>query len=137
MFRIDDEFQDDRFMGGKKEPPDPGGTPLEPKVQGSPVTELRSRIKSDPPTLESEVQDELGTFRGRSLSAPPILWAAQKYGRELRRMSDEFHGALQVLPRPKSAGTASQLRRCAGWKETFQNWWRRTPPCDAPPSSPQ
>ncbi|TSL34636.1 Bcl2-associated agonist of cell death [Bagarius yarrelli] len=29
-------------------------------------------------------------FRPRSRSAPPVLWAAKKYGRELRKMSDEF-----------------------------------------------
>jgi BCL2-antagonist of cell death len=29
-------------------------------------------------------------FRSRSQSAPPTLWAAKKYGRQLRRMSDEF-----------------------------------------------
>lgn len=29
-------------------------------------------------------------FRPRSRSAPPALWAAKKYGQQLRRMSDEF-----------------------------------------------
>lgn len=29
-------------------------------------------------------------FRRRTRSAPPALWAAKKYGRQLRRMSDEF-----------------------------------------------
>lgn len=29
-------------------------------------------------------------FRGRSQSAPAALWKAKKYGRQLRRMSDEF-----------------------------------------------
>nr|XP_056709029.1 bcl2-associated agonist of cell death [Euleptes europaea] len=90
--------------------------------------ELRHRIRSDPPLPESEPPDEVGTFRGRSQSAPPILWAAQRYGRELRRMSDEFHGALQKLPRPKSAGTASQMFRTSGWKETLHSWWRRSSP---------
>ncbi|XP_015272324.1 PREDICTED: bcl2-associated agonist of cell death isoform X2 [Gekko japonicus] len=90
--------------------------------------ELRRRIGSDPPLPESEPPDEVGTFRGRSRSAPPILWAAQRYGRELRRMSDEFHGALQKLPRPKSAGTASQMFRTSGWKETLHSWWRRSSP---------
>lgn len=33
-------------------------------------------------------------FRGRSRSAPPALWAAQRYGRQLRRMSDEFDTLL-------------------------------------------
>lgn len=33
-------------------------------------------------------------FRGRSKSAPPVLWAAKKYGQQLRRMSDEFDSLL-------------------------------------------
>ena len=45
-------------------------------------------------------EEEAGTptegfpFRGRSQSAPPALWAAKKYGRQLRRMSDEFDSLL-------------------------------------------
>lgn len=33
-------------------------------------------------------------FRRRTRSAPPAFWAAKKYGRELRRMSDEFDTLL-------------------------------------------
>lgn len=33
-------------------------------------------------------------FRPRSRSAPPAFWAAKKYGRELRKMSDEFDTLL-------------------------------------------
>lgn len=50
--------------------------------------------------LQGNGEDEAGTptdgapFRGRSRSAPPALWAAQKYGRQLRRMSDEFDSLL-------------------------------------------
>uniref|UniRef100_A0A670YRG7 BCL2 associated agonist of cell death n=1 Tax=Pseudonaja textilis TaxID=8673 RepID=A0A670YRG7_PSETE len=80
--------------------------------------ELRRRIGSD--QLDSETSDEVGAFRARSRSAPPILWAAQRYGRELRRMSDEFHG----LPRPKSAGTCSHMDRPPpSWKDTLRSWW--------------
>lgn len=42
------------------------------------------------------MEEELSPFRGRSRSAPPNLWAAQRYGRELRRMSDEFEGSFKV-----------------------------------------
>ncbi|KAL8184223.1 UNVERIFIED_CONTAM: hypothetical protein K2H54_010217 [Gekko kuhli] len=76
-----------------------------------PQAELRRRIGSDPPLPESEPPDEVGTFRGRSRSAPPILWAAQRYGRELRRMSDEFHGALQFLSLAEAAKT-QERRDC-------------------------
>lgn len=34
------------------------------------------------------------SFRPRSRSAPPAFWAAKKYGRELRKMSDEFDTLL-------------------------------------------
>lgn len=50
--------------------------------------------------LQAKGEDEAGTptdgapFRGRSKSAPPALWAAKKYGRQLRRMSDEFDSLL-------------------------------------------
>ncbi|XP_051821985.1 bcl2-associated agonist of cell death [Antechinus flavipes] len=73
----------------------------------------------------SEGEEERGLFRGRSSSAPPILWAARHYGSELRRMSDEFHCTFKGLPRPKSAGTASQMRRSHGWTRTFQSWFGR------------
>uniref|UniRef100_A0A8C8R9Q6 Uncharacterized protein n=1 Tax=Pelusios castaneus TaxID=367368 RepID=A0A8C8R9Q6_9SAUR len=67
---------------------------------------------------------------------PPILWAAMRYGRELRRMSDEFDVALQVLPRPRSAGTASQLHRGSSWKETIQAWLGHKPARDVPRKAP-
>lgn len=50
--------------------------------------------------LQARGEEEVGTptegapFRGRSKSAPPALWAAKKYGRQLRRMSDEFDSLL-------------------------------------------
>ncbi|XP_060110515.1 bcl2-associated agonist of cell death isoform X2 [Heteronotia binoei] len=141
MFHIPECQDEDSFPAEEKELPDHklnwGRLSEEGKEPDSSVhtettsagpQELRRRIGSDPPLPESEPPDEVGTFRGRSRSAPPILWAAQRYGRELRRMSDEFHGALQKLPRPKSAGTASQMFRTSGWKETLHSWWRRSSP---------
>ncbi|XP_019726909.1 bcl2-associated agonist of cell death isoform X2 [Hippocampus comes] len=50
--------------------------------------------------FQARVDEEVGTptdgapFRGRSKSAPPVLWAAKKYGRQLRRMSDEFDSLM-------------------------------------------
>ncbi|TFK11992.1 glycerol-3-phosphate dehydrogenase 1-like protein [Platysternon megacephalum] len=139
MFRIQ-EFPDEVFPGRGKESPAPpesqrGRTPGS-KQPDTPTAEVRSRIGSDPPSLEPGVQDEPGgAFRARSRSAPPILWAAMRYGRELRRMSDEFDVALQVLPRPKSAGTTSQLHRGNSWKETLQAWLGHRPARDVPPRS--
>lgn len=60
--------------------------------------ETRSRHSSYPAGTEEDegTEEELSPFRGRSRSAPPNLWAAQRYGRELRRMSDEFEGSFKV-----------------------------------------
>ncbi|XP_033030794.1 bcl2-associated agonist of cell death [Lacerta agilis] len=146
MFHIEDDDDEETFPPGEKEPQDlkltrrsVAGGDQAPGSPGSPSAgnpELRRRIGSDPPLPDPEALDEVGTFRARSRSAPPILWAAQRYGRELRRMSDEFHGELQKLPRPKSAGTATQMRRTLGWKEVLQSWWRRNSPGNGPRSPP-
>ncbi|KAM9717712.1 BCL2 associated agonist of cell death b isoform 2-T2 [Menidia menidia] len=55
-------------------------------------------------------------FRGRSQSAPPALWAAKKYGRQLRRMSDEFDSLLDKgMRKVKSAGAARQMHHSKSW----------------------
>ncbi|XP_076828556.1 BCL2 associated agonist of cell death b [Brachyhypopomus gauderio] len=55
-------------------------------------------------------------FRRRSRSAPPILWAAMKYGRQLRKMSDEFDTLLDKgMKRVKSAGVPPQMHSSSGW----------------------
>ncbi|TRY81758.1 hypothetical protein DNTS_007920 [Danionella cerebrum] len=55
-------------------------------------------------------------FRRRSRSAPPALWAAKKYGQQLRRMSDEFDILLDnKMKRVKSAGTARQMSQSPSW----------------------
>lgn len=90
--------------------------------------EPRSRHSSYPAGNEEDEEaeeEEPSPFRGRSRSAPPNLWAAQRYGRELRRMSDEFEGSFKGLPRPKSAGTATQMRQNSSWTRIFQSWWDR------------
>lgn len=95
---------------------------------GAGSVEPRSRHSSYPTGTEEDDDTEEGEpspFRGRSRSAPPNLWAAQRYGRELRRMSDEFQGSFKGLPRPKSAGTATQMRQKSSWTRFFQSWWDR------------
>lgn len=75
--------------------------------------EPRSRHSSYPEEDDDTEEEEPSHFRGRSRSAPPNLWAAQRYGRELRRMSDEFHGSSFLVsaarprggPVPVHAGT--------------------------------
>ncbi|XP_008837166.1 bcl2-associated agonist of cell death isoform X2 [Nannospalax galili] len=94
---------------------------------GGAGAETRSRHSSYPAGTDEDerIEEELSPFRGRSRSAPPNLWAAQRYGRELRRMSDEFQGSFKGLPRPKSAGTATQMRQSSSWTRIFQSWWDR------------
>ncbi|KAG3284777.1 BCL2 associated agonist of cell death, transcript variant X1 [Ictidomys tridecemlineatus] len=94
---------------------------------GAGATETRSRHSSYPADtdLDEGMEEEPSPFRGRSRSAPPNLWAAQRYGRELRRMSDEFEGSFKGLPRPRSAGTASQMRQSSSWTRFIQSWWDR------------
>ncbi|XP_055987709.1 bcl2-associated agonist of cell death [Sorex fumeus] len=95
---------------------------------GAGAAEIRSRHSSYPTASEEEDgldEEELSPFRARSRSAPPNLWAAQRYGRELRRMSDEFQGSFKGLPRPKSAGTATQMRQSPSWTRAIQSWWDR------------
>ncbi|KAI5104278.1 BCL2-antagonist of cell death b isoform 2 [Silurus meridionalis] len=56
------------------------------------------------------------SFRPRSRSAPPAFWAAKKYGRELRKMSDEFDTLLDKgLKRVRSAGTTRQMHTSPSW----------------------
>uniref|UniRef100_A0A3P9KSL7 BCL2 associated agonist of cell death b n=1 Tax=Oryzias latipes TaxID=8090 RepID=A0A3P9KSL7_ORYLA len=68
-------------------------------------------------------EDEAGTptdglaFRGRSKSAPPALWAAKKYGQQLRRMSDEFDSLLDKgeMRKVRSTGAAKQMLHSTSW----------------------
>lgn len=95
---------------------------------GAGAVETRSRHSSYPAGTEEDEgmeEEELSPFRGRSRSAPPNLCAALRYGRELRRMSDEFQGSFKGLPRPKSAGTATQMRQSPSWTRVIQSWWDR------------
>lgn len=73
--------------------------------------------------LQARGEEEAGTptegapFRGRSRSAPPALWAAKKYGRQLRRMSDEFDSLLDKgeMKKVRSPGTAKQMHHSKSW----------------------
>lgn len=73
-------------------------TSSNPTPAGAGAMEIRSRHSSYSAGTEEDegMEEELSPFRGRSRSAPPNLWAAQRYGRELRRMSDEFEGSFKV-----------------------------------------
>ncbi|XP_016071881.1 PREDICTED: bcl2-associated agonist of cell death [Miniopterus natalensis] len=104
---------------------------------GAGSAESRSRHSSYPTGSEEDDgnEEELSPFRGRSRSAPPNLWAAQRYGRELRRMSDEFQGSFKGLPRPKSASTTTQMRQNSSWTRFFQSWWDRNLGRGGPTSS--
>uniref|UniRef100_G3Q8B3 BCL2 associated agonist of cell death b n=1 Tax=Gasterosteus aculeatus TaxID=69293 RepID=G3Q8B3_GASAC len=90
------------------------------------LPELRLSGRKSQRIVEKEEElwlDETGTptegapFRVRSKSAPPALWAAKKYGRQLRRMSDEFDSLLDKgeMRRVKSAGTTKQMQHSKSW----------------------
>lgn len=91
-----------------------------------PAGRIRLNSESHASTVSRDEElwaDEAGTptdgapFRVRSKSAPPALWAAKKYGRQLRRMSDEFDSLLDKgeMRRVKSAGTANQMHHSRSW----------------------
>lgn len=67
--------------------------------------------------LQAKGDDEAGTptdgapFRARSKSAPPALWAAKKYGQQLRRMSDEFDSLLDKGVRMRGQRIEEGLKR--------------------------
>ncbi|XP_004437605.1 PREDICTED: bcl2-associated agonist of cell death [Ceratotherium simum simum] len=95
---------------------------------GAGAVEIRSRHSSYRTGTEEDEgmeEEEPSPFRGRSRSAPPNLWAALRYGRELRRMSDEFQGSFQGLPRPRSAGIPTQMQQSPSWTRAIQSWWDR------------
>ncbi|XP_056383139.1 bcl2-associated agonist of cell death [Hyla sarda] len=86
--------------------------------------EPRSRTESASESQETDRVGELNQFRSRSRSAPSSLMVAARYGRELRRMSDEFDKSFMGLPRPKSAGAAAQMAGNKSFREILFNLLR-------------
>ncbi|XP_068164693.1 BCL2 associated agonist of cell death b isoform X2 [Antennarius striatus] len=83
---------------------------------------LRLNSESHPPRdEEGRGEDEADTptdgFRRRTKSAPPELWAAKKYGRQLRRMSDEFDSLLDrgEMKKLRSDGPAKPMHHSRSW----------------------
>uniref|UniRef100_A0A1A8F6Z6 BCL2-associated agonist of cell death n=1 Tax=Nothobranchius korthausae TaxID=1143690 RepID=A0A1A8F6Z6_9TELE len=82
-----------------------------------------SNVSRDEDLLARVAEEEPGTptegfpFRGRSKSAPPALWAAKKYGRQLRRMSDEFDSLLDKgeMRKVRSAGSTKPMHHSRSW----------------------
>lgn len=60
-------------------------------------------------TGEEDMGDNGAPFRGRSQSAPAALWAAKRYGSQLRRMSDEFDTWLDRVEVKRGGLSASRL----------------------------
>ncbi|XP_040268306.1 bcl2-associated agonist of cell death [Bufo bufo] len=81
--------------------------------------EPRTRTESASEAQEMDHVGELNQFRSRSRSAPSSLMVAARYGRELRRMSDEFDQSFTGLPRPKSANAAAEMTRNKSFREMF------------------
>ncbi|KAG9475485.1 bcl2-associated agonist of cell death [Eleutherodactylus coqui] len=86
--------------------------------------EPRNRTESASEVQETDHVGELNQFRSRSRSAPSSLMVAARYGRELRRMSDEFDKSFTGLPRPKSASAAAQMTGNKSLREMFLSFLR-------------
>ncbi|XP_063043414.1 BCL2 associated agonist of cell death b [Engraulis encrasicolus] len=130
MFHISDPESDgsvDALDKPQATVPQSGNTLYIPEYKPQGKLSARHRVKSEDQTHinpESGLTDddcfsiENAPFRVRSRSAPPALWAARKYGQQLRRMSDEFDTMLLDkggMKRVKSAGTTRQMRTSFSW----------------------
>ncbi|KAG8437973.1 hypothetical protein GDO86_008600 [Hymenochirus boettgeri] len=134
VFKI--EEYDDEDQGGPVSDVDPphaagieGPTSKSfPYIRSIKGKERRIRTESASDSTETDKEDELHRFRTRSRSAPSSMLVAAKYGRELRRMSDEFDQSFIGLPRPKSANAAGELAGSKSFKELFMDLfiWRRS-----------
>ncbi|XP_077311922.1 bcl2-associated agonist of cell death [Lithobates pipiens] len=109
-------------------PPGFGGDPghkSSPNLRRIKGKETRQRTESASEASETDSVGELHHFRSRSRSAPSSLLVAARYGRELRRMSDEFDQIFTSIPRPKSASAATGMTVSKSFGETFLNFFRR------------
>ncbi|KAM4722459.1 bcl2-associated agonist of cell death isoform 1-T2 [Rhinophrynus dorsalis] len=96
-----------------------------PNLRRNQGKESRLRTESASDAFETDHVSELQHFRTRSRSAPSSILVAARYGRELRRMSDEFDQTIMGLPRPKSAGEAGQLTGNKSVREIFMGFFGR------------
>ncbi|KAM4714492.1 BCL2 associated agonist of cell death b isoform 2-T2 [Anableps anableps] len=130
----DSEPSEDVEEGGNEQPTKGKERPLGqrhaltlPELRPASRTRLNSESVAYTISREEELQsrgeEEVGTptegfpFRGRSNSAPPSLWAAKKYGRQLRRMSDEFVNLLDKgeMRKVSSAGSNRVIHHSRSW----------------------
>ncbi|XP_044196832.1 BCL2 associated agonist of cell death b [Thunnus albacares] len=124
-----DEGDNNQSSSGQAQQVTQGNTLTLPELRSGVTGRIRLNSESHASTvsrdeeLQARGEDEAGTptegapFRGRSKSAPPALWAAKKYGRQLRRMSDEFDSLLDKgeMRKVKSAGSARQMHHSKTW----------------------
>ncbi|XP_037118684.1 bcl2-associated agonist of cell death-like [Syngnathus acus] len=89
------------------------------RLNSESLTSAGSRDEEFQPRAEEEAgtPTDGAPFRGRSKSAPPSLWAAKKYGRQLRRMSDEFDSLLDKgeLKFKSAGGTSRSIHHSKTW----------------------
>ncbi|XP_035287502.1 bcl2-associated agonist of cell death-like [Anguilla rostrata] len=82
-------------------------------------SEASSAVRGAEPEFRDGAGSEEAPFRGRSQSAPAALWAAKRYGRQLRRMSDEFDSWLdrggQEVKRGRGGGAGRQMKTSSSW----------------------
>ncbi|XP_062373151.1 BCL2 associated agonist of cell death b [Sardina pilchardus] len=95
----------------------PGKLSTRHRVNSEDQTSTRTESNSQGSDHEDDGFFSEPSFRTRSQSAPAALWAAKKYGQQLRRMSDEFDSMLdqREMRRVASAGTSRQMRTSRSW----------------------
>ncbi|KAJ8275445.1 hypothetical protein COCON_G00071970 [Conger conger] len=92
-------------------PPVPGGKRGRVRVLSE--SEALSVARGAEPEFQGAGSQD-APFRGRSQSAPAALWAAKRYGRQLRRMSDEFDTWLDRGQEVKR-GRAGAVKASSSW----------------------
>ncbi|KAI7814527.1 BCL2-antagonist of cell death b, partial [Triplophysa rosa] len=127
MFTVSDnesetsEDHEDSLQTHKESPQRKQHLTVSARLKGEKLVRQRNLSMNDEDLLETGAGEEgemFGgeAFRRRTHSAPPALWAAKKYGQQLRRMSDEFDNLLDKgMKRVKSAGTARQMHQSPSW----------------------
>ncbi|XP_072543791.1 BCL2 associated agonist of cell death b [Salminus brasiliensis] len=129
MFTISDESDASEELGDTDQPEASKTAEPSRSRQHLPLSEkLRVEPRQRNHSMNEEDLQETGagrhvdvtgsedSFRRRCRSAPPALWAAKKYGRQLRKMSDEFDTLLDKgMKRVRSAGAAHQMHTSRSW----------------------
>ncbi|KAA0723186.1 Bcl2-associated agonist of cell death [Triplophysa tibetana] len=125
MFTVSDsessDDQEDSLQTHKESPKRKQHFNVSARQKREQLARQRNRSMNEEDLLEigtGEEGESFGgeAFRRRTHSAPPALWAAKKYGRQLRRMSDEFDNLHDKgMKKVRSAGAERQMHPSPSW----------------------